>query len=154
MTYTDFLALWNDPTDDPGLAEIKAGGVKAIRAASGLSQVEFAEEYEIPSRTIEAWETENQAHARTAPEYVRSLLAYAVLCHSDPEEELDVDQCAPLYKLCNYSHPEDEDDIVTSFRGAALLLARKLRAGGNPGLYIAVMAPDCVPRCLEEIHEF
>lgn len=79
MTYTDFLTLWNDPTSDPELAALKAGGVKAIRTKTGLSQVKFAEKYGISKNTIECWEAVSGAKVRTAPPYVTALLAYAVL---------------------------------------------------------------------------
>lgn len=79
MTYTDFLALWNDPTNDPGLAEIKAGGVKAIRAKTGLNQTEFAQVYGIPHRSLKSWESSSPTAGRTLPPYTLALLAYAIL---------------------------------------------------------------------------
>lgn len=48
--------------------------IKAIRAGTGLSQASFARVYEIPKRTIEAWETGD----RTPPPYVIRLLELAV----------------------------------------------------------------------------
>ena len=48
--------------------------IKAIRARTGLSQAAFAARYEIPKRTIEAWEMGQ----RTPPPYVIRLLSEAV----------------------------------------------------------------------------
>lgn len=79
MTYTDFLALWANPTSDPELAALKAGGVKAIRAKTGLNQTDFCQAYGIPRGSIKHWETTSATDSRTAPPYVTALLAYAVL---------------------------------------------------------------------------
>lgn len=79
MTYTDFLALWTDPANDPELAALKAGGVKAIRTKTGLNQTDFAQVYGIPRGSIKHWETTSTTDSRTAPPYVTALLAYAVL---------------------------------------------------------------------------
>lgn len=51
-----------------------ADQIRAIRAATGLSQVRFAERYGIPRRTIENWES----GVRTPPPYVINLLQLAV----------------------------------------------------------------------------
>lgn len=48
--------------------------LKAIRASAGLSQAKFSEKFDIPRRTLEAWE----AGERKPPQYVVSLLAAAV----------------------------------------------------------------------------
>lgn len=48
--------------------------VKAIRAATGLSQAAFAQRFCIPRRTVENWES----GTNTCPVYVRLLLAQAV----------------------------------------------------------------------------
>lgn len=48
--------------------------VKAIRAATGLSQAAFAQRFFIPRRTVENWES----GTNTCPVYVRLLLAQAV----------------------------------------------------------------------------
>lgn len=48
--------------------------IKEIRKRTGLSQVKFAEQYSIPRRTIEAWESENREPA----DYLVSLLWRAV----------------------------------------------------------------------------
>ena len=48
--------------------------VKAIRAATGLSQAAFAQRFCIPRRTVENWES----GTNTCPVYVRFLLAQAV----------------------------------------------------------------------------
>lgn len=48
--------------------------VKEIRNKTGLSQKRFAEEYEIPKRTLESWESGE----RIPPAYVISLLERVV----------------------------------------------------------------------------
>lgn len=48
--------------------------VKAIRAATGLSQAAFAQRFCIPRRTVENWES----GASACPDYLRLLLAQAV----------------------------------------------------------------------------
>lgn len=48
--------------------------VKEIRNKTGLSQKRFAEEYEIPKRTLESWESGE----RVPPAYVVSLLEKVV----------------------------------------------------------------------------
>lgn len=48
--------------------------IRAIRARTGLSQAAFAARYEIPKRTVEAWEMGQ----RTPPPYVIRLLSEVV----------------------------------------------------------------------------
>lgn len=48
--------------------------VKEIRNKTGLSQKRFAEEYEVPKRTLESWESGE----RVPPAYVVSLLEKVV----------------------------------------------------------------------------
>ena len=48
--------------------------VKEIRSKTGLSQKRFAEEYEIPKRTLESWESGE----RVPPAYVVNLLERVV----------------------------------------------------------------------------
>lgn len=48
--------------------------IKEIREYSGLSQQKFAEQYNIPKRSIENWET----GIRKCPLYVSQLLERAV----------------------------------------------------------------------------
>lgn len=48
--------------------------IRAIRARTGLSQAAFAARYEIPKRTVEAWEMGQ----RTPPPYVIRLLSEAI----------------------------------------------------------------------------
>lgn len=48
--------------------------IKEIRRRTGLSQIKFAECYNIPRRTIEAWESGNREPA----DYLVSLLWRAV----------------------------------------------------------------------------
>lgn len=76
--------IWGDPPD----AEIPEDRIKSlialwdvahitireIRAATGLSQVAFAQRFCIPRRTVENWES----GASACPDYLRILLAQAV----------------------------------------------------------------------------
>ena len=48
--------------------------IKEIRSITGLSQAKFGDEYEIPKRTIEDWETGR----RKPPEYLLRLLERVV----------------------------------------------------------------------------
>lgn len=48
--------------------------IKSIRARTGLSQAAFAARYDIPKRTVEAWEMGQ----RTPPSYVIRLLSEVV----------------------------------------------------------------------------
>ena len=50
----------------------KANEIKQLRGETGMSQVKFAEYFEIPRRTIEDWER----GIRIPPDYVVRLLAY------------------------------------------------------------------------------
>jgi DNA-binding transcriptional regulator YiaG len=45
---------------------------KELRQASGMTQKEFAEYFEIPKRTIESWDE----GARKCPEYLLKLMEY------------------------------------------------------------------------------
>lgn len=56
---------------------------KSIRGVSQLTQAEFANRYGIPLRSVENWEGEK----RRPPEYLISLLAYAV--YSDTVSEYE-----------------------------------------------------------------
>lgn len=57
--------------------------IRAIRGISQLSQAEFAERYGISQRSVENWE----GGQRRPPEYLISLLAYAV--YSDTVSEYE-----------------------------------------------------------------
>lgn len=58
----------------PGLKDMNPSEqIKAIRAKTGLSQVKFAAQFGIPTRTLEHWE----AGTRVPPEYVVNLLQTA-----------------------------------------------------------------------------
>ena len=46
--------------------------IKELRAASGMTQKEFSDYFNIPRRSIEDWETEK----RTPPEYLVNLIEY------------------------------------------------------------------------------
>lgn len=48
--------------------------IKAIRQKTGMTQAEFAAEFEIPRRTLENWES----GSRTPPPYFVKLLSLAV----------------------------------------------------------------------------
>lgn len=49
--------------------------VKQIRSLTGLSQAKFSEQYNIPKRTLENWETDRAK----CPTYVIDLLEYKVI---------------------------------------------------------------------------
>lgn len=49
-----------------------------VRTIAGMSRTDFARAYNIPYRTAQNWETDT-ANARTAPDYLLDLLAYAVI---------------------------------------------------------------------------
>ena len=77
MTYQEFLQLWEDPAGVIG--EMKAGGVRAIRAMVRLSQAEFGKRYGLPYRTVQSWEDPPEAaNSRKAPPWVLPMLAYCV----------------------------------------------------------------------------
>lgn len=48
--------------------------IKAIRKRTGMTQAEFAAEFEMPRRTIENWES----GSRTPPPYLIKLLSISV----------------------------------------------------------------------------
>lgn len=76
--------IWGDPegADIPddriqalgALWDVAHITIREIRAATGLSQVAFAQRFCIPRRTVENWES----GASTCPDYLRILLAQAV----------------------------------------------------------------------------
>lgn len=49
-----------------------------IRELTGLTQADFSKKYNIPKRTLEAWEATSDTARRTAPEYVIELLERVV----------------------------------------------------------------------------
>lgn len=61
--------------------DIAHGGIKAIRAVTGLSQQAFGDAYGIPRRTIQTWEYDKS----TAPLYVTMMIGFAVLSDSIPK---------------------------------------------------------------------
>ena len=65
--------------------------IKEIRKHTGLSQVKFAEYYNIPRRTIEAWESGNREPA----DYLVSLLWRAVKEDFNIDESLS--KCQALF---------------------------------------------------------
>lgn len=106
IAYQDFVRLLMDTTEFETLDEYTAdcggsvdgadlpllpiiwnmgrGGVRAIRAESGLSQDAFAREYGVPRRTLQNWELpEDSPEHRECPAYLARMLGYAVL--SDTE---------------------------------------------------------------------
>jgi len=53
--------------------------IKEIRAATGLTQKAFAEQYQIPLQTLKQWESDPESSCyRTPPEYLLYLLERAV----------------------------------------------------------------------------
>ena len=54
--------------------EMARGGVRAIRAQLGISQVAFAAAFRVPRRSVENWES----GASSPPTYLPMLLGYAV----------------------------------------------------------------------------
>ena len=52
--------------------------VRHIRSVAGITQAEFAARYGVSKRSVESWEGER----RRPPEYLVSLLAYAVYTDS------------------------------------------------------------------------
>lgn len=52
--------------------------MREIRDLTGLSQVKFAERYNIPRRSIEGWESKGEKTARSCPDYVLELLEFRV----------------------------------------------------------------------------
>lgn len=76
--------IWGDPegADIPddriqslgALWDVAHITIREIRAATGLSQVAFAQRFCIPRRTVENWES----GASACPDYLRILLAQAV----------------------------------------------------------------------------
>ncbi len=54
---------------------------KEIREASGMSQVQFSREFNIPIRTVQSWEYGE----RKCPEYVLELIRYKL--DAEKEEE-------------------------------------------------------------------
>ncbi len=90
MVFRDFRTLWqaaqtasdrdsfmdgHDQPEAPIIYDMAHGGMKAIRAHTGLSQKSFSAAYDLPRRTCEDWE----AGARTPPGYLPILFAYAIL---------------------------------------------------------------------------
>ena len=61
--------------------------LNSLRKKLGLSQAEFAEDFSIPRRTLEAWETTNPDNHNPAPEYVLSLLE-RVLAYEEMIEKM------------------------------------------------------------------
>ena len=64
--------------------KMKPDEIKEIRKKVGLSQKNFSEQYGIPVRTIEEWESGR----RTPPEYVVRMLAYYVAEHQLYKNEI------------------------------------------------------------------
>lgn len=50
--------------------------IKALIAASGMTQQAFADYLSIPKRTIESWVSTSAASSRKCPDYVIALIAY------------------------------------------------------------------------------
>lgn len=81
--------------------------LSTLRALAGLSRAAFGREYNIPIRTLEAWEASGPANARQAPPYVLDLLAYAVL---------NRDRSAPMDKMIWIARSaNDNTDVYRAF---------------------------------------
>lgn len=52
--------------------------IATVRALSGLTQTEFAEQYHIPARTVENWTQNSKARREISP-YLLDLLAVDVI---------------------------------------------------------------------------
>lgn len=50
--------------------------IKALIAASGMTQQAFADHLDIPRRTVESWVSPSEQNRRKCPEYVISLIAF------------------------------------------------------------------------------
>lgn len=50
--------------------------IKALIAASGMTQQAFADHLGIPRRTVESWVSPSEQNRRKCPEYVISLIEY------------------------------------------------------------------------------
>lgn len=55
---------------------------KEIREASGMSQVQFSREFNIPIRTVQSWEYGE----RQCPEYVLELIRYKLDAENGEEK--------------------------------------------------------------------
>lgn len=76
----EYTALWSrydlaDTFTLDSVYDMAYGGVRRIRTVIGLSQISFAEQYQIPRRSLEAWET----GTRVPPSYTVKMLGYSVL---------------------------------------------------------------------------
>lgn len=85
--YDQYIAECGGSVDDPLCAlpyvwnYAHAKECKTIRAVTGLSQADFAREYNIPQRTYESWESSaSAASGRRTTAAMIDLLAFAVLC--------------------------------------------------------------------------
>lgn len=104
MTYNDFRDIWRsaleytpnqresylaacqeactdacDADTFDAIYTMAHGGMKAIRARTGLSQVKFATKFGFHRRNVERWEVCD----RTEPQYIDIMLAYIVMGFSD-----------------------------------------------------------------------
>lgn len=50
--------------------------IKAVIAATGMTQKAFAEYLNIPQRTVESWTSHSEKNARSCPQYVVDLIEY------------------------------------------------------------------------------
>ena len=53
--------------------------IKALLAASGMTQKAFADYLNVPLRTIESWASPSDRNRRKCPEYVAELIEYKML---------------------------------------------------------------------------
>ena len=50
--------------------------IKQLRQLAGFSQQKFADYFDIPRRTIQNWEADTGANARTCPPYLVKLIRF------------------------------------------------------------------------------
>ena len=86
--------------------------IKAIRKELGLTQVQFADKFGIPVRTIKSWETHNEEHHREAPDYVYDMIQKVVEAERKVtiQEMLDFTQ---FVKDCGNNVDTFADDEIT-----------------------------------------
>ena len=54
----------------------KINTIKELRTLSGMTQKAFSEYFDIPKRTVEAWEGTAESSSRKCPEYLLDLMIY------------------------------------------------------------------------------
>lgn len=59
--------------------------IKELRKRYGFTQQGFGDYLKIPLRSVQSWEVENTANARSCPAYLVELIAYK-LAHEFPDK--------------------------------------------------------------------